>query len=142
MQTEYTRGFKMEFDEDDYINYIYIKDSIERLCNNAEKFSILYNKNPLIQSVQISNNTFITCAVYDNEALFGLFKPNKSEEIIDYITGPTVSNITEKAILLLDKRIENTAKNKKDLTYSLLRKAWDKTIAKQKSKQNEGPTLD
>lgn len=142
MQSEIICGFRMDFDEKDHASYIDLKGEIQKLCKQSEQFSILYNKNPLIQSVQISNNTFITCAVYDNEALFGLFKPNKSEEIIDYITGPTVSNITEKAILLLDKRIENTAKNKKDLTYSLLRKAWDKTIAKQKSKQNKGPTLD
>lgn len=134
MQTEETYGFIMDFNETDHTTYIHIKDDIERLCRKSESLSKYYNKNPLIQSVQINNNTFITCAVYDNKALFGVFQPSKSNEIIQHATKSISQNISLKSIQMLENRIENTAKNKKNLAYGLLREAWDRLIEKQKAK--------
>jgi len=132
MQTEYTYGFLMEFDDNEHEHFLQIKADIENLCRYSEKLSKTYNKNPLLQSVQISSNTFITCAVYNGKAHFGLLQRQKSDNISQFSSGIVTKNITTKAINLLSQRMEITAQNNRDITHGLLKNAWDSFLSKEK----------
>ena len=79
MQSITTYGFTMNFDDVYKDQYLELKDTIERLCRNSEKLSILYNRNPLIHYLAISKSTYITCIVINQKAEFGIYKKENKE---------------------------------------------------------------
>ena len=53
MQSFNTFGFTMEYAEGEHEKFADVKAAIENLCKESEKYSNLYEKNPLIHYIQI-----------------------------------------------------------------------------------------
>ena len=124
MQSEIICGFRMDFDEKDHASYIDLKGEIQKLCKQSEQFSILYGKNPLLHYIPIKCGTYITCYVQNGKAEFGIYETKNPNSILQHLSLNNSIELTVKDIQKLSLRMENIAKNQKEIIPNPLYDIW------------------
>jgi len=124
MQSFETYGFKIDFDNHEAYKYLDVKDAIERLCKNSIFYSKQYNKPFLIQYAPLKNNAYITCAVINNKAEFGIYDRKYPNIILQSVSDITLNEITIEKINLLQDIMEITAQNKTNVKINPLYNIW------------------